>query len=87
MHQEVKEAKTAWEEEEGDIVDEEAQGKEDLLGCAPFESSANKKEEVLMTQTMSSKKAIDINTDEEDSDMSMFEPPKEKKKAVKEKEK
>eukprot|EP00957_Ditylum_brightwellii_P008886 673127-Ditylum_brightwellii.AAC.1 len=45
------------EEEEGDIVEEEAQGEEDLLGCAPFGSSANKKkEEVLMAQTMSSKK-------------------------------
>eukprot|EP00957_Ditylum_brightwellii_P165012 12563186-Ditylum_brightwellii.AAC.1 len=67
-------------EEEGDIVEEEAQGEEDLLGCASFESSAKKKkEEVLITQTMSSKKVININTDEDNSDMSVFEPPKEKR--------
>eukprot|EP00957_Ditylum_brightwellii_P091771 6987766-Ditylum_brightwellii.AAC.1 len=42
-------------EEGGYIVENEAQGEEKLLGCIPFESSANKKkEEVLMAQTMSS---------------------------------
>eukprot|EP00957_Ditylum_brightwellii_P125547 9569717-Ditylum_brightwellii.AAC.1 len=67
------------EEEEGDIVEEETQGEEDLLGCAPFEPSVSKKGEVLMAQTMSSKKVIDIKTNEDNLDMSAFEAPKEKR--------